>query len=121
MGKDTAPKSILLTTLVGNAHVKEPSLAESLVKTLEVMIKNLDELVKGLAEESDVPFVENPSLLDDNLARNWTKLKAHRFLSKLRTMKDDCQAALDEKDKDESIKMWQNIFGSTDFPSKLIS
>lgn len=119
VGKDTAPKSILLTTLAGNAHVKEPSVAESLVKTLEVMIKNLDELVQGLAEDSDVPFVENPSLLDENLARNWTKLKAHRFLSKLRTMKDDCQAALDEKDKDESIKMWQDIFGSTDFPSTL--
>lgn len=119
VGKDTAPKSILLTTLVGNAHVKEPSIVETLVKTLEVIIQNLNELVDGLVEDDEVPYVENPSLLDENLARNWSKLKAQRFLSKLRTLKDDCQAALDEKDKDESIKMWQAIFGSTDFPSTL--
>jgi hypothetical protein len=72
-----------------------------------------------MLEDNDVPFVENPSLPDENLARNWTKLKAQRFLNKLRTLKDDCQDAMDEVDKEESRKLWQAIFGSADFPSTL--
>ncbi|GIN23391.1 SMODS domain-containing nucleotidyltransferase [Siminovitchia fordii] len=118
VGKDTAPKSILLTTLVGNAHKKHPSVAETLVETLKVMKDDLDELISGLVEDGDVPFVKNPSLNDENLARNWTKLKAERFRNKLSTLKDNCQTALDEKNKEESIKLWQDIFG-TDFPSEL--
>lgn len=119
VGKDTAPKSILLTTLVGSAHIKKPSIAETLVKTLEAIKQDLEVLIDGLVEDGDVPFVENPSLPEENLARNWTKLKAQRFLNKLSTLKDDCQAAMDEVDKEESIKLWQAIFGSTDFPSTL--
>ncbi|WP_235991727.1 SMODS domain-containing nucleotidyltransferase [Metabacillus schmidteae] len=119
VGKDTAPKSILLTTLVGNAHIKKTSIAETLVETLDNMKDHLRDLVNGLEENDDVPFVENPSLADENLARNWTKLKAQRFLNKLTTLKEDCQAALDEKNKEESIKLWQDIFGSSYFPSEL--
>lgn len=119
VGEDTAPKSILLTTLIGNAHIKKPSIAETLVETLKVMHQDLESLIEGLIEDDDVPFVANPSLSEENLARNWTKLKAQRFLNKLSKLKDDCQAAMDETDKEESIKLWQAIFGSSYFPSTL--
>jgi hypothetical protein len=119
VGKDTAPKSILLTTLVGNAHIKKASIAETLVETLKVMVNDLDLLISGLENDEDVPWLENPSLKEENLARNWTKKKALRFSNKLVNLRDDCQDALDEKDKDESIKKWQYIFGSADFPSSL--
>jgi len=119
VGKDTAPKSILLTTLVGNAHIKKPSVAETLVETLKVLVDDMDSLVGELENDEDVPWVENPTLEGENLARNWTKVNAQRFLKKLTTLRDDCQDAMDEKDKDESIKKWQAIFGSTDFPSSL--
>ncbi|MDQ0230941.1 SMODS domain-containing nucleotidyltransferase [Metabacillus malikii] len=119
VGEDTAPKSILLTTLVGNAHIKKPSIAETLVETLKVMVVDVNSLVSELENDEDVPWVDNPSLEDENLARTWSKLKAQRFLKKLTTLRDDCQDALDEKDKDKSIEKWQAIFGSADFPSSL--
>lgn len=119
VGKETAPKSILLTALVGNTHTKKPSIAETLVETLKLMIDDLDFLVSELENDEDVPWVENPSLEGENLARNWTKVKVQRFLKKLTTLRDDCQDALDEENKDESIRKWQAIFGSSDFPSSL--
>lgn len=119
VGEDTAPKSILITTLIGNAHTKKPSIAETLVETLKVMQQELESLIEELDDDEDVPFVANPSLLDENLARNWTKLKAQRFLNKLSKLKDDCEAAMDESNKEESIKLWQVIFGSSYFPSTL--
>jgi hypothetical protein len=119
VGNDSAPKSILLTTLVGNAHIKKPSIAETLVETLKLMVDDLDDLINELENDEDVPWVENPSLEGENLARNWTKVKAQRFLKKLASLRDECQDALEEKDKDESIKKWQAIFGSADFPSSL--
>lgn len=119
VGEDTAPKSILLTTLVGHAHIKKPSIAETLVETLKGMVDDIDALVSELENDEDVAWVENPSLEGENLARNWTKVKAQRFLKKLTTLRDDCQQALDEKDKDASIKKWQAIIGSAYFPSSL--
>lgn len=119
VGKDTAPKSILLTTLAGNTFTKKPSIAESLVETLEGIITEIELLIFGLQEDDDIPFVKNPSLEDENLARNWSKLKAQRFLNKLSKLKDDCQDALDESNKEKSIEKWQSIFGKDSFPSEL--
>ncbi|MDE3838760.1 nucleotidyltransferase [Bacillus methanolicus] len=114
VGKDTAPKSILMTTLIGNSFVKKSSIAETLVETLISLVDQLECLL-----EEDEIYVENPSLEDENLARNWDHTKAGRFLKKVKNLKDDCQDALDDKDKESSIEKWQNIFGKSYFPSSL--
>lgn len=119
VGKDTAPKSILLTTLIGHAFVKKSSIAESLVETLIEMKDDIDVLINQLQEDDDIPTVDNPSLEGENLARNWSKLKAKRFVSKLSKLKDDCQEAMNESNKAKSIEKWQNIFGKSYFPSEL--
>lgn len=113
VGKDTAPKSILLTALIGNYIQSESSDAETLVLTLENMVDKIDEiLVNG------EPYVENPSLDGENLARDWDKNKYDIFKTKLEKFAKDAREALDEEDKDESIKKWQGIFGDK-FPSEL--
>ncbi|HFJ9379798.1 TPA: cyclic GMP-AMP synthase DncV-like nucleotidyltransferase [Bacillus paranthracis] len=116
VGKDTAPKSILMTTLIGNAFVKKNSIAETLVETLDVLIDDLNELIEE--DDGDV-FVKNPSLEDENLARNWDQTKAERFLKKVQKLKENCQDAMDEKNKEDSIEKWQDIFGKSYFPSEL--
>lgn len=116
VGKDTAPKSILMTTLLGNAFVKKSSIAETLVETLDVLIDNLNELIEN--DDDDV-FVKNPSLEDENLARNWDQTKAKRFLKKVQKLKNSCQGAMDEKNKEDSIEKWQDIFGKSYFPTEL--
>ncbi|MFA1820073.1 cyclic GMP-AMP synthase DncV-like nucleotidyltransferase [Virgibacillus oceani] len=118
VGEDTAPKSILLTTLLGNAFEEMPSLAETIIETLKNMISDIEGYLLFLTNDDDVPVISNPSLSEENLARNWNKLKAERFNRKLNKLKSDCEDAIDEKNKDKSVEKWQDIFGSN-FPSDL--
>ncbi len=113
VGNNTAPKSILLTTLIGE-HIKAAnSDAETLVLTLENMVSKLDDILVD-----NEPYVENPSLKGENLARDWDKSKYDIFKNKLEKFSTDARAALDEDDKDKSIKKWQDIFGNK-FPAEL--
>jgi len=114
VGKNTAPKSILLTTLIGHSMEKKPSIAESLVETLGNIVAYLEDL-----SDNDVIFVENPSLFQENIARDWDHEKANRFLRKIEALYSDAEEALHEKDKESSIEKWKNIFGEIYFPSDL--
>ncbi|MFF0828910.1 cyclic GMP-AMP synthase DncV-like nucleotidyltransferase [Brevibacillus sp. NPDC003359] len=113
VGKDTAPKSIMLTTLIGTHFVYRSNDAESLVDTLEAIVNNLDSIV----QEDDSIYVENPSLSTENLARDWDKSKYDIFKTKLEKFSKAAKEALDESDEEESIKKWNEIFD--DFPTKL--
>ncbi|NBI07537.1 nucleotidyltransferase [Senegalia massiliensis] len=115
VGKDTAPKSILLTTIIGENMVGKNSDAESLVETLENIVENIDNIIN---EETDQPYVENPSLEGENLARDWNREKFDIFKIKLEKFTKDSRDALEENDEDKSIEKWQDIFGTT-FPSQL--
>lgn len=113
VGKQTAPKSILLTALIGSYVVSGNSDAETLVLSLENMVSNLDDILVD-----DEPYVENPSLEGENLARDWDKTKYDTLKTKLDKFAKDARLAFDEEDKEKSVEKWQNIFG-TKFPSKL--
>lgn len=114
VGKDTAPKSILLSTILANNIITENSIAATLVLTIENLVKNIDSIL----DDDGQPYVENPSLLGENLARDWDKDKFNIFKTKLEKFAVDARRALDEEDKKESIKLWINIF-DIKFPEKL--
>lgn len=113
VGKDTAPKSIMLTTLIGTHFVYRSSDAESLVDTLDAMVTNLESIV----QEDDSIYVENPSLVTENLARDWDKSKYDIFKTKLEKFSKAAKEALDESNEEESIRKWNEIFD--DFPTNL--
>ena len=113
VGKETAPKSILLTALLGEYIVNENSDAETLVLTLENMVENLKDILVD-----DEPYVENQSLEGENLARDWDKKKYDIFKTKLDKFAKDARNTLDEGDKDKSIELWKEIFGDK-FPKEL--
>lgn len=114
VGQDTAPKSILLTTLLGTNMVGASSDAESLVLTLEELVANLDDIL----DDDGEPNVENPSLEEENLARDWDRAKYDIFKVKLERFAAKARKALDEENEEKSIEKWQDIFGTT-FPSAL--
>lgn len=118
VGDYSAPKSILLTTLVGKYMVSKASYAETLVATLENMVTNLDQLMDE-TEENDVINISNPSLEEENLARDWTLEKCQTFRNKLNSLHTKCLEAYNDLDKKTSIDKWQAIFGKTKFPSEL--
>ena len=114
VGKNTAPKSITLTTMLGHCFVGGTSLAESLVLTLENLLANYDNYQKD-----EEPYVDNPSLQGENLARDWDSVAFERFRSKLQRFTEKCRAALDELDDEEtSIELWQEALGEQ-FPAEL--
>jgi hypothetical protein len=115
VGKDTAPKSILLTALIGTYIQSASSDAETLVLTLENMVDNIDEIL----DDNNEPYVENPSLDEENFARDWDKAKYDIFITKLERFSTNARAALDEEDKYESIKKWKDIIFGDKFPSEL--
>ncbi|WP_321835589.1 SMODS domain-containing nucleotidyltransferase [Clostridium butyricum] len=113
VGNDTAPKSILLTTLVAKNFKWGSSQAESLVLTLENLSENLDSILN----EDNEPYVENPSLPGENLARDWNKSKYDIFKTKLCKFAKDSRDAIDEDEKEKSIEKWQQIL--PEFPSNV--
>ena len=115
VGKDTAPKSILLSTLLANNIVSVNSIAETLVLTIENLVQNIDSIL----DENGQPIVQNPSLEGENLARDWDNDKFEIFKTKLKKFANDIRAALNEEDKDTSIDMWRDIF-NTKFPKEIL-
>lgn len=105
VGEETAPKSILLTTLVAIYFKGANSIAESLVLTLENLNNNIDEILDSNGE----PYVENPSLDKENLARDWDRGKFDIFAKKLDNLTRKAREALDS-DKEHSIDNWKEIF-----------
>lgn len=63
-GADTAPKSILLTTLAGNNYGKE-------LITTDAIITILERVLAAGTNTADIPIIENPSNPGENLARHW--------------------------------------------------
>ncbi|RAL26741.1 SMODS domain-containing nucleotidyltransferase [Thermoflavimicrobium daqui] len=117
VGDKIAPKSILLTTLVGKYMVEKNSYAETLVATLENLNNKLEELMNNQKDDATLE-VCNPSLEDENLARDWDINKCRVFKDKLKSLHKKALEALEEPNKEKSIEKWQGIFEK--FPSQLI-
>lgn len=118
VSSSSAPKSILLTTLVGHYMVAKNSYAETIVETTKNIVTKLTELIEG-KEEDEVIQICNPSLEEENLARDWTVKKCRIFTSRLEKLYQQCLEAFEELHKETSIAKWQTIFGSKKFPSEL--
>lgn len=110
-GKDSAPNSILFTTLFGK-HMSNgfSSDAEALVLTME----NLSNYLNGI---SSIPSVSNPSLPTENLARNWMEDHFKLFRDRFTTATEKARNAYNDEDREKSIKGWQELFPA--FPSSI--
>lgn len=112
-GEKSKPKSILLTTLVGMNYGRGYS---SLAEIFTVTLEN----IRNWAIQFDSkPQVFNPcySMLVEDLARHWTDETFSLFKERIEKAAADSRKALDENDKDESIKLWTKVF--PDFPQDI--
>lgn len=97
--------SILFTVLLTNHANPKDSDAEMVVETME----SLEEWLVGQAV---VPEIKNPSLVSENLARNWTKVEFDAFKKSFSTATKNARAALDKVAYATSLELWQKVFGS---------
>lgn len=108
-GQESGPKSILLTTLLGN-HMANgySSDAEALVITMETLVDYLHGYLL-------VPRAANPSLPEENLARDWMQEYFDLFKERFKVATKKARTALDEENRDKSLKLWIELFGDS-FP-----
>lgn len=108
-GKDTAPKSILLTTLIGH-HI-----AQGCSSDAEALVLTMESLNVYLRNPYLVPVIPNPSLANENLARDWTQEQFELFKERFEAATQMARQAYDEEDKGQSISLWRKVFGDA-FP-----
>lgn len=117
MGRDTAPKSIILTTLVGLCFetgdvVGSTSDAETLVDVMEALNRNLKNCLSK-------PQICNPSLESEDLSENWDEAHFALFKKRFDWATRKARQAYDEVEQKKSIEFWQELFGDSYFQKTL--
>jgi hypothetical protein len=95
--------SMILTTIVAD-HVPSEvkSLDDSLVKTMS----SLNSWMQGQSLTSlEVP---NPSMSEEDLARNWPYVKKRRFCSQLSKATEKAEEAVGCEDEETTIELWND-------------
>ncbi len=115
LGEAGHPKSILLTTLVGQHF--PTSGRDNLNKVFVAVLANLRDYLSPL---TSAPAVYNPSLPSELLSRNWSDQDFRAFKALLSDAAEVAAAALASKDEKESIELWNSdkLFLGT-FPKKV--
>jgi hypothetical protein len=105
-------KSIVLTTLLGKSVPTWTAPGDSARPDADVLLATLRLLNVKLAPVAGVPYVRNPSMAFENLARTWTRTDFVAFRTELRAA---AQLALAAR-KSSHPSGWSQLFGPT-FPS----
>jgi hypothetical protein len=113
-GDDGCPKSILLTTLIGQ-HI--PKSAQSVDEALVLTMESLNTF---FGSSILVPAVFNPSLPTENLSGRWPSLEYLEFKPKFAAATKRARKAFDAKDEEKTIEEWNtaDLFDDT-FPKAL--
>jgi hypothetical protein len=107
-----SPSSIILETLCGKCI---PSTSDS---DEELFIGTVENILSCLTKSFYSISVLNPSLLNENLGRNWECQDISLFESKLKSALKQAGEARDARRFSTKIKLWSKILGD-DFPEYL--
>jgi hypothetical protein len=106
--EESRPKSIILTTLLAR-HIRHGS--NDIARTFVIALERLS---AELNAYPFVPVISNPSLAEENLARDW-KLEHYRLLRErlggaAKTARRAYELA-ERNERDASIREWISLFG----------
>ena len=104
-------KSILQTTLLGNCvddSDKNSSEFSDLLQALKTLSNRVNDFLK---DNQEMPAIQNPSLPREDFNRNWDETKYRNFREKFDLYNTRINEAFEEKDHNESVKLWRKLFG----------
>lgn len=102
-GDDGSPKSMIFTTMAGlHIPAKSNSYDEALVTTMESI--NI-----FLQLNPSVPTIKNPSLETEILSSRWSLSDYWKFRDDLNSATKQARRALDEKDEEKTIEIWNSL------------
>ena len=104
-------KSVLLTTILGNAindYDKNSDNFSDFPTTLKTLSNGVNDFLQNNVL---MPVIENPVLHGENFNRHWDESKYRNFRDKFLSYNLKITKAFEEKDYNQSIKKWRELFG----------
>lgn len=104
-------KSVILTVLLGERvsatnKVFDPSYYADLPTAFVHILEDLNSWMPPT-----LPHLPDPSGADNDFNHRWNQASYDNLRSKVQTIAETTRAALDADSKDESLELWQAIFG----------
>ena len=104
-------KSILLTTLAGNAIYPSDEGTEAVSTLADTLATVLSRIDTYLRQHPYMPSIKNPVLPTETFNRHWDQRKYANFKEKIHAHAEAVQQALKEPSREASIKIWQKVLG----------
>ncbi len=104
-------KSILLTTLAGNAiKVSDEGTAavSTVADTLETVLSRMNDY---LQQHPNMPIIKNPVLPTEDFNRHWDQRRYANFTNRVQSYAQTAKQAKAEPSAEQAIKLWQDLFG----------
>lgn len=104
-------KSILLTTLAGNAIESSDKDTENVRTDADTLCTILTRIDNYLQLNPRMPEIKNPVLPNETFNRHWDQTKYANFRTRIHAHAQTAREALGAESSEESIKIWQKLFG----------
>ena len=106
-------KSILLTTLAGNAIRPSDEGTEAVstdADTLETILSRMNDY---LQRHPNMPEIKNPVLPTENFNRHWDQRRYANFRDRVQSYAATAKRAKAEPSAEKAVKVWQELFGDS--------
>lgn len=106
-------KSVILTVVLGERvsagnKVTDPAYYSDLPTAFTHILEDLDAWMRA---NPILPELPDPSGANNNFNHRWTQASYDALAGKVETIATDARAALDCDDREESLGLWQRLFG----------
>ena len=104
-------KSILLTTLAGNAIKASDDGRESVSTVADTLDTVLSRMNNYLQQHPHMPEIKNPVLAKENFNRHWDQRKYANFRNRVQSYAQTANKAKAEPSSAKAIQLWRELFG----------
>ena len=104
-------KSIMLTTLAGNAIRPDDEGTEAVSTVSDTLVTVLTRMDEYLQRHPYMPTVQNPALPSEDFNRHWTQNQYANFRKRVHSQAQTVRRAKAEESSGKAIKIWQELFG----------
>ena len=104
-------KSILLTTLAGNAIRPSDEGTEVVSTFADTLVTVLTRMDEYLQQHPCMPQIKNPVLPTETFNRHWDQAKYRNFREKIHSHATIAKQARAKMSSENSVKIWHRLFG----------
>ena len=105
-------KSILLTTLAGNAIRGSDRNTESVRTVADTLTTVLTRMDTYLQQHRTMPEIKNPGLPSENFNRHWNQDRYAYFRERIHAHAEIAQHALTSSSVEDSVRLWKKLLGN---------